>query len=390
MQMANAAVFSPPGLFLGTDSGHSEPETATKSRERRRVALVIRELSGHIDEKIEESKQEVALQVKGLRDLMDSHMQCFSQRFKTVLGILSSGHDFAVQMAGSNDMSNPPVLAWCAMKPGYDQKNQQPEPEESPFKATLFEDNAQEVDDTVPKVLFQGATPASLTSSAAMFDLYGDNDCASERLLGDLYDFSFDAEFASMSKCFMRLHEAVDAYQSLEYVDLGSDFGSNDCQEEARCAADENSSFYANGDVSSISQLISNARDVTQRMHCLRCNTSHTSFCSNGRAEIVDDWSTSTTITVSAVIQYKIHLFILECAGNATSDMMCMFVHNWIVANICRFTFSLEIEGIADGTCIADLDDDAMEFTVIELVSHNGCLHPVGEPCLCSDSEEEG
>lgn len=138
---------------------------------------------------------------------------------------------------------------------------------------------------------------------------------------------------------------------------------------------------------------ITQARELLGRLHKVRCDTSFTTFSKQGRTEHADDWSASTHFLAGAVIEESSHVFLLECACNATVDMVCSYVHNFIVAHINKFTFELRIEGIEDSAFISELDEEPIEFQIIPLISHNGCLHPIGEPCFCSDfsdSEPEG
>ena len=138
---------------------------------------------------------------------------------------------------------------------------------------------------------------------------------------------------------------------------------------------------------------IAQAQHLLGRLHRLRCNTSFESFSKEGHKDHPDDWSRSRHLLATAVIDDESHVFLLECACNATVDMVCSLVHNFIVAHIHRFLFELLIKGIDENASISELGEDPIEFRVTPLVSHNGCLHPEGEPCCCSDflsSESEG
>ena len=57
----------PPGLLAEHDRvPSSEPESATHSRERRRVALIVRELSTHLDAKFAELGAKIDMATAGL------------------------------------------------------------------------------------------------------------------------------------------------------------------------------------------------------------------------------------------------------------------------------------------------------------------------------------
>ena len=203
-----------------------------------------------------------------------------------------------------------------------------------------------------------------------------------------LFDVGID--WGALNVAFVRLSSALE--DCTESNDININFlkyGSNgiDSCEANSCSDSYNDEPYEDTQIYAVCDSILNARDVTSRLHSIRCNSSYTCFCSSGRVEVDDDWSKPRTIVATATIQNKVRMFILECAGNATADMVCSFVHNFIVASICRFTFTIDITGTEDDTLIADLEDDAIEFIVTELVSHNGCLHPIGEPCFCADSD---
>ena len=69
--------------------------------------------------------------------------------------------------------------------------------------------------------------------------------------------------------------------------------------------------------------------------------------------------------------------------------MISTNVHNYLVPHVHNFLFSLDIVGVEEESLVIGMDNGEVEFQVTELVSHNGCLHPVGEPCLCDcDSDE--
>ena len=57
-------MFSPPGLQ--THASHSEPESATHSRERRRVAMIVREMTAYIDSRFNELSDKLDLATAGL------------------------------------------------------------------------------------------------------------------------------------------------------------------------------------------------------------------------------------------------------------------------------------------------------------------------------------
>ena len=81
-------------------------------------------------------------------------------------------------------------------------------------------------------------------------------------------------------------------------------------------------------------------------------------------------------------------MFYLECVRCASVDMVSTFLHNYIVAHISRSLFALEITHVGDSTLVSELEE-TIELKLIPLISHNGCLHPAGETCLCVDSESE-
>ena len=56
-----------PGLTHSDYSGrHSEPESATHSRERRRVAVIVRELTSYIDERFNQLSSKLDIATAGL------------------------------------------------------------------------------------------------------------------------------------------------------------------------------------------------------------------------------------------------------------------------------------------------------------------------------------
>ena len=61
--------------------------------------------------------------------------------------------------------------------------------------------------------------------------------------------------------------------------------------------------------------------------------------------------------------------------------MVSTFLHNYIVAHISRFLFALETTHVDESTLVSELEE-TIEFQIIPLIPHNGCLHPVGEPWL--------
>jgi len=107
----------------------SEPETATRSRECRRVSLVVREMSSFIDDRLEDNTQNTVQMVSELSALMEFRVRDISDKLNMVLGMLNAGYSQAAQWSTSNDMLHPPVLAWCSMKSGDLQQMPQQQPE---------------------------------------------------------------------------------------------------------------------------------------------------------------------------------------------------------------------------------------------------------------------
>ena len=62
-------------------------------------------------------------------------------------------------------------------------------------------------------------------------------------------------------------------------------------------------------------------------------------------------------------------------------------MHNYIVARIAKFSFGIEIPNTYDDYLMSELVVELIEFEITLLVSHDRCLHPVGEACCCSDSD---
>jgi hypothetical protein len=134
--------------------------------------------------------------------------------------------------------------------------------------------------------------------------------------------------------------------------------------------------------------VIEHARKLTGNIHWVKCDTSFISFSSGGQSYHDDDWSSSSNLAALASIHDEAHLFFLECAKNASVDMVCSHVHNYIVKHISQLLFSIEIVNAQENDLISDLDQEPIEFQIISLVSHRGCLHPIGEPCYCSDTDD--
>jgi hypothetical protein len=140
-------------------------------------------------------------------------------------------------------------------------------------------------------------------------------------------------------------------------------------------------------------KAMANAREVVGRAHWVKCDTSYSTYDSKGCIEHLDDWSDPKFLAATAVIHGSAHLFFLEYASNASVDAVSMFVHNYIVRHISGFSFALAVEDAHEDQLMSECGPEPVEFNVIPLISHNGCLHPVGEPCCCetfSDQESEG
>jgi hypothetical protein len=133
---------------------------------------------------------------------------------------------------------------------------------------------------------------------------------------------------------------------------------------------------------------IAHARNLTANVHWVKCDTSYTSFGPGGQQEHNDDWSSSNCFVATVVIHDNTHLFFLECASNATVDALCSSIHNYIVQHVRSFLFALEIPDSFEDELISNLDSESIAFRITELVSHDGCLHPVGEPCCCEDTDD--
>ena len=80
-------------------------------------------------------------------------------------------------------------------------------------------------------------------------------------------------------------------------------------------------------------------------------------------------------------------MLFLECARYTSVEMVCASVHNYIVARIAKFSFGIEIPNTYENDLMSELVVELIEFEINLLVSHNGCLHPVGEACFCIDSD---
>ena len=146
-----------------------------------------------------------------------------------------------------------------------------------------------------------------------------------------------------------------------------------------------------NEDIIDMSAII-HAQELINKIHTIKCDTSYTSFGRAGHREHLDDWRSSKSFATTAIIQEVVHVFLLECASNASTEMVCSCVHNYIVGHVCKFLFTLNIEGVNEDVPFCELEGNVIEFQTTELVSHDGCLHPIGEPCCChmySDSDVE-
>ena len=134
---------------------------------------------------------------------------------------------------------------------------------------------------------------------------------------------------------------------------------------------------------------IERARKLIDNTHWVKCDTSYTSFSAGGQMHHEDDWSSSINLAAFVSIHDEAHWFFLECAQNAAVDMVCAHLHNHIVKHISQFLFSIEIGNAQESELINELDREAIELQIIPLVSHRGCLHPLGEPCDCCDTDSD-
>ena len=134
---------------------------------------------------------------------------------------------------------------------------------------------------------------------------------------------------------------------------------------------------------------IQRARRLTENVHWVKCDTSYISICAGVESSHDDDWSSSNNIVAFAYIHDETHVFFLECAKDASVEMVCMYMHNYIVEHISKFLFTIEVPNTQENDLISEIDTESLELRIIMLVSHNGCLHPLGEPCLCSETDSD-
>ena len=132
---------------------------------------------------------------------------------------------------------------------------------------------------------------------------------------------------------------------------------------------------------------------LLDRLHEITCVTDHVCISGGVSYEVKDDWSTALRVMATCSINVEWHFIEVSCAGNALVDDVCSAVHNSLRQSFAGELkhFSVEIEhfrDIIDTTFIKNLEQEVITFVLIELVDHNGCLHPVGEGCHCSSDEE--
>lgn len=133
--------------------------------------------------------------------------------------------------------------------------------------------------------------------------------------------------------------------------------------------------------------FISHARVLLERMHYMRC--SHP----EGLTEHPIDWTTCSTLLGVAMMNDVSHFFALECAANTPVWMLCDLVRSYITDHIRRFHCSVKLlDYDVDDTVfderVCNLKNNVIDLQIIELVSHNGCLHPVGELCCCNECDD--
>ena len=112
-----------------------------------------------------------------------------------------------------------------------------------------------------------------------------------------------------------------------------------------------------------------------------------TSFGPDGWRDHDDDWSSSSKFAATASINGETHMLFLECARYASVEMVFTSVHNYTVARLAKFSFGIKIPNTYEDDLMSELVVELIEIEITLLVSHNRCLHPVGEACCCSDSD---
>jgi len=194
----------PPGL------SRSDTESATQSRERRRVALVCKELRNELTSDL---KSILHGMVYSQMESLKSELRDVSCKIDQLLGTMPN--------VGNLDGATMPTLAWCSFVPVAEVENgqrlgaRQPEPESSPLKAvdgSRDQNSAEHRDDTFP-TCGEDVIPKCLH-----FDIGDSVDSETQTLLslpptGFSNEVSSDTLCEEMNRLALQVQASLDAFQ---------------------------------------------------------------------------------------------------------------------------------------------------------------------------------